>query len=447
MVKFGVWAILAYLFTAFSRMSETIAALFGVAPRLPMVLLALALVGVAFQPSLVRAVQNRIGLILSLLSFWFLVCIPFSVHRGGSVGFIIGFWLVSVLACVCVMVLGQSVSAIRRMLYAIVSGILLLLILSIVGKSYPSLQAATGSMTNPNLYGQHLLYTLPFLFLPIFRHGLFSARGLIAAAGGLLIFARVAFTGSRASLLAIGVLVLLVFFRLPFVKKLGMVLASIPAGLMILLLMPDMAWERYATILRSDIREAQTGEEKGAIESANSRQYHLQQSIELTFLNPVFGVGPGMFPVASADYSRKQGGKARWKETHNSYTQISSETGLPGLLLYISLLAATVLAQWKVMRMSRGAPEHSVLAECGAIAYSLFLSMAVTLVTGTFSSVGYQFYFPLLGAFSITLLGLTAREMAVARNTPAPDPKSRSFPRAGPRLGPSRFGPRPLTRV
>jgi O-antigen ligase len=426
LVTLGLWFISIYLFAAFSRMSETIVALFGIAVRLPMVVLAFALLCTVFHPSLVRAVQNRIGLILTLLTMWFLVCVPFSVHRGGSIKFLFAFWLTALLLCACVMVLGQDIASIRRMLYAVVSGVLVVLILSIIGSSYPAMQSALGGMQNPNLYGQHLLYTVPFLFVPIFRHGLVSLRGMTAAAGSLLIVSKVVFTGSRASLIATALLVCLVFLRLPFVKKMGMAMASIPAMGLILLLMPDLAWERYRTILQNDIRQIQTGEALSAIESANVRKIHLQQSIDLTILNPVFGVGPGMFPVASADYSRDLGERALWKETHNSYTQISSETGVLGLILYTAMLVMTILTQIKVMRLARSAPENSALAECGVVGYSLFVSTLVTLVTGNFSSVAYQIYFPLLGAFSIALLHVTTqgRELAPSlRRQPLSEPR------------------------
>lgn len=438
MVRFGIWAVSVYLFAAFSRLSETIASLFDVVVRIPMVLLALALAGTVFHPSLLQALRNRIGFILCLLSVWFVICVPFSVHRGGSVKFLFSYWLTTLLACACVMVLGQDLNAIRRMLYAIVSGVLLVLILSIAGKSYPALQAALGGMGNPNLYGQHLLYTLPFLFLPIFRHGLVSLRGMTAAAGAVLILFKVVFTGSRASLIATAALLILVFFRVPSVHKLSMLIASIPAVAVILLLMPDLAWERYATILKSDTSQAQTGEALSAIASANVRKVHLRQSIDLTFLNPVFGVGPGMFQVASADYSRELGERAFWKEIHNSYTQISSETGILGLILYVIMLGMTITTQLKVMRLARGAPGSSVLAECGIVGFSLLVSTLVTLITGTFSSVAYQLYFPLLGAFSIALLHVTTQELAAVRKTPAPVPNPRNGPPANPQRDPRR---------
>lgn len=428
MVRFGIWAIAAYLFAAFSRLSEVIASLLDVVVRLPMLLLALAIAGTVFHPALAQALRNRIGFILSVLSVWFALCVPFSFHRGGSVHFLMSYWLTTFLVCACVMVLCQDLSTIRRMLYAIVSGVLLVVILSVAGTSYPALQSALGGMQNPNLYGQQLLYTLPVFFLPIFRHGLISLRGMTAAGAALLLLSKVVFTGSRASLIATGLLIILVFFQVSVAKKLGMLIASVPIIALILLLMPDLAWQRYATILKSDTSQAQTGEALSAIESANVRKIHFQQSIDLTILHPVFGVGPGMFAAASADYSQELGERAFWKETHNSYTQISSETGILGLILYVIMLGMTIMMQLKLRRLARGAPEGSVLAECGFTGFILLVSTLVTLITGNFSSVAYQLYFPLLGALSVALLHVTARERAAIQKMPPPTPNPRNTP-------------------
>ena len=400
-------------------MSESIAALTGMVVRIPMVFLAVAIAGTVIQPTMIKSLQNRIAVLLGLLTIWFMMCIPFSVHRGGSVRMLMGYWLTTIMGCFCVMVLGQHLFSIRRLLYAIVAGVLLVMLLGMATSSNPELRNVLGGMNNPNLYGQQLLYALPFLFIPVFLHGLFSFRGLVASAGSALILLKVVFTGSRASFLAIAVVLALLFLRMTFMNRMVMAAASLPTLVIVYMLMPQLAKDRYATILLSNGETVQSIDAVGAMQSAESRKIHFQQSIELTFRNPVFGVGPGMFPVASADYSVDIGEKAYWKETHNTYSQISSESGFPGFLLYIGMLAATIMAQRKTMALARGAPNHSPLAECGIIAFCLFLSTAATIVTGTFSSIGYQIYFPLLGAFSIAVLQLATQITDAARSQQA----------------------------
>jgi O-antigen ligase len=73
--------------------------------------------------------------------------------------------------------------------------------------------------------------------------------------------------------------------------------------------------------------------------SAEGRFQLLKDSIRLTFENPLFGVGPGMFMVAENAMARSEGAvNGSWHGTHNTYTQFSSEVGLPALLLFLAVL-------------------------------------------------------------------------------------------------------------
>ncbi len=70
----------------------------------------------------------------------------------------------------------------------------------------------------------------------------------------------------------------------------------------------------------------------------------LRQSIQMTFEHPIFGVGPGVFAAASWDERKRAGiGAGNAQVTHNTYTQISSETGIPGFFFFI----ATVFLSFK----------------------------------------------------------------------------------------------------
>ncbi|MEP6601120.1 MAG: hypothetical protein ABJB49_04840 [Nitrospirota bacterium] len=50
------------------------------------------------------------------------------------------------------------------------------------------------------------------------------------------------------------------------------------------------------------------------------------------------GVGPGNFPVAYWTESKSQGKPAAWNVSHNSYTQVSSEMGIPGFIVFAAML-------------------------------------------------------------------------------------------------------------
>jgi O-antigen ligase len=68
-----------------------------------------------------------------------------------------------------------------------------------------------------------------------------------------------------------------------------------------------------------------------ASESQEIRQYLLQKSVEFTISHPLVGVGPGQFDTYEGKFDLSQG---MWRSTHNTFTQISSECGLPALIFY-----------------------------------------------------------------------------------------------------------------
>ena len=65
--------------------------------------------------------------------------------------------------------------------------------------------------------------------------------------------------------------------------------------------------------------------------SLDARRELLTESIRVTMHHPLFGVGPGNFQA----YTQS------WHVTHNTYTELSSETGLPGLGLFLAILLLT----------------------------------------------------------------------------------------------------------
>ena len=79
-----------------------------------------------------------------------------------------------------------------------------------------------------------------------------------------------------------------------------------------------------------------TGTDVAAVESTEARKLLFQRSLRATVERPLFGVGPEQFP----NY-RGKGGRAQetrevlWYGTHNSYTQISSESGIPAIIFYV----------------------------------------------------------------------------------------------------------------
>ena len=175
---------------------------------------------------------------------------------------------------------------------------------------------------------------------------------------------------------------------------------------------------------------------ESAVESVASRKEVLRQSVRLTLLNPFFGVGPGMFAVANADDAKERGKRTHWLETHNAYTQVSSECGLPALGFYLTALLSCIFGTTSVYRKFRNGQEPRQ-KEIAAMAFALRASLVAFSVTALFSSVAYQSLFPGLAGLTVAFMASVREDLELLRTgQAAPVPMQAARP--------SRLPQRPL---
>jgi O-antigen ligase len=136
-----------------------------------------------------------------------------------------------------------------------------------------------------------------------------------------------------------------------------------------------------------------------AYASAQSRQQLFWRSIDITKEHPLFGVGPGNFEQVSG----------QWHTTHNSLTLMSSEGGVPALILYVLILLYGFKNLRGTIRLSRGRTESSVLAR------ALYASLAGYAVGSLFLSWAYQFLPYILVAYTTALFSIAQKVSAQSR--------------------------------
>ena len=116
----------------------------------------------------------------------------------------------------------------------------------------------------------------------------------------------------------------------------------------------------------------------------------------MTAEHPLFGVGPGNFPIISDS----------WRVTHNSYTQMSSEGGIPALVLYVMVLWAGFKNLKRTRKLSGTNKEAKLFA--GA----LHASLAGFVVGSLFASCAYQFFPYFLVSYTTVLLRIAKEQAA-----------------------------------
>jgi O-antigen ligase len=281
-------------------------------------------------------------------------------------------------------------------------------------------------LTNPNDLAQVLLIGMPFLVFMMIRKNGFPVQRTLAGLCLVPLFIVLFKTGSRGGLLTLVVLSLLSFARAPLATKIKLAGAFTLIAAVCLPLLPQSIRDRYRTVYTNQTAT----DESTAQDSTEERYQLLLTSLKLTFQHPLVGVGPGQFQVAATDAARATNSFAHWRETHNAYTQVSSEEGLPAAFFYVAALVfcfkelGAIRKIYRVAQASLPAVSSAGSAsqdfskkydEISAMAFCLSLSLISFAVFGFFSSTAYHFFFP-------TLAGLVAAFARAARaELSAPD--------------------------
>src|SRR5260221_14409019 len=204
---------------------------------------------------------------------------------------------------------------------------------------------------------------------------------LLAVVSLVVLSAAFVHSGSRGGFLALLAMGGFIALRYDAVSVRVRVCALIVVGLVLLGTAREKFWQQMGTIV-SDTDYNHT-EESGRIQI-------WRRGVGYMLGNPVFGVGPGNFSVAEGTLSpfadRQQFGiGVRWYAPHNRFVQVGAELGVPGLGLFVGIIASAFVA---LRRSGRGRGERG-----GPDQVPVELTQALTA-----SLIGY-----VVGAFFLSL--------------------------------------------
>ena len=398
----GVGLFIIYVFLFFSRIPENFPSLHATM-ILEIALLAIALL----SNSLFSAVINRVGIPLLALSACLALSIPFSVWRGGSASSYVD-WLKAFAVFLITAGFLTTVRHCRLAIYAAAAGILWVAFSGLaLGGFMGRMSLDIGRYGDANDFAQIMLVGLAFLCF-ITSAPDRSILGKIIPLGCVILeFLAFARTGSRGGLIGLILTSVILFVYSSLLARLKLICffsAAIALGVAFL---PHGTLLRYRSIFTQENTfesEQEYKDMEAATGSRAGRTYLLKTSILFTFRHPLTGVGLGMFAVAENDKARASGrANGSWHETHNMYTQVSSECGIPALIFF---LMAIIRSMRDVGAIRKGrhpdtetppTPEQrhmafwSSIAAWGVITSGLFLSVAF--------SPELQFLLGLLAAF------------------------------------------------
>lgn len=411
--KFGHVLLLVFLFLAFSRVCD----IFLSSLHLPLLTSSAAMIAALAGGGMSAALRSRPGFYLVGFTIWLVAAVPFSVWKGGSFALLKDQWIKSLAAFFIVAALirtrEQTAQVIRTLAFALL--VAAVLALNYGRSAHGRFAMETGQYAGPNELASAMVLGFLYSFSLLVNESSSKGRRLFALAGSVVLFFVLMKTGSRAAMITVAVLFPFLFLRLSMRGRVVLLTAACAGLLSAMVLLPSDLRARYFTFFQSG--EAQSEEEarrlKMAAGSTQGRLHLLMTSLELTFKNPLFGVGPGQFTVAENEHAIEEEGQRKgvWHGTHNTYTEISSEAGIPALAFYLGCMAAC----WTQLRRIENSVRNrkdSVGREFAVLAFTLRIVLLSYAVFYCFEHVAYAPFFPALAGLIVGFGRAADRELA-----------------------------------
>ena len=366
-----------------------------------------ALIGIPATGGFQRAFKYHSALYWTAFALWMIPTSVFSTWRGGSIALMIAYFRTEFLLLYAIGGLVTTWRECRWLMYTI-SGAALVNVISFFFLKELDENGRTsltfGTVANSNDYCAHLLYVLPFLLWVI----LISKSNYLRTGGFLAIVLalfEILAAGSRGAMLGLATAII-VFTTTTTAKLRRTILFVTPVlGILVFALLPTSV--RHRMFAFSADSSEMTPE---ALQSEQSREQVLRDSIAFTIQHPLLGLGPGQFSNVEGEQTTKAGNKL-WIPAHNSFAQIASENGFPGLIFYLGGVLSSLFLLHKIDRSLVGKPG---MKEPAAAVLCVRIGLISFCVAIFFVNFGYFFYLPAMAGIVIAIAASTKQLVAVA---------------------------------
>jgi O-antigen ligase len=383
------WTLLLFMFVYCARPEDWVPGL----SKVPLAKITGTLAFLALLPSLRQfcmSVPREVRYLILLIVQLFLASIFSSIYRYGALKTTIDFAKVLV-----IIVLIASVVDTRKRLQSlifiqVISVAVIAVVAAFKGRLLAGRLEGILGYSNPNELAVMITISLPLCVALLFMIHSRICKAIWISAMVVMVYVLI-LTGSRAGFLSITVAAAFFLWGVAIRGRRHYLLIIAALISMILL-------QSSSTKLMGRLRGTFDPKEDSAYAygSAQQRRQLFWRSIEVTEEHPIFGVGPGNFAVLSGN----------WHVTHNSFTEFSSEGGLPALILYGLILWRGFKNTKAAKRLAQRAGESLVLP------WALTASLAGYVVGSLFASAAYQFFPYFLVAYTTALFRI-AKQSAI----------------------------------
>jgi O-antigen ligase len=373
-----------YVVTAVGRVHQLFPVLLPLKPTLVASTLAIVLYLLQQSgPRRLALLRSRTIMCLLALLVWAALSVPGALNQGVAFRSLTDGFLKTALMSVVVAGSVRSVRDVERLSLVYFAGTVVYTAVVLSRFQLGADEWRLGRLYN---YDANDLATLIASAVPL---GLFFAlsprrpllRGL-AVAGLAVLAVGLIRTGSRGGLLAflaVAAFVLLGFTTVPRRWRLaGLVVilgVALPAA-------TGQYWTQMQTIIHPE-RDYNMTSDAGRLKI-------WERGIGYMASNPALGVGIGNFQIAEGTISpladlQERGIGVRWGAAHNSFIQIGAELGVPGLLLFIGLIASVFAS---LRRLSQSTEPSA--SQVQRLAQSLLAALVGFVVGAFFLSLAFS---------------------------------------------------------
>lgn len=340
--------------------------------HIPLVVCGAAILAVGFTGGL-RGLNTRTGRLICAYVFWMLVASPFGMWKGGSVQYLKSFVLLLVVLFLAVAEAPKDLRGTKKLMQVLGCSVTLAaIIFAALGKDKVDASAVhdyrsggIGMFGNEGEFALLIGFVLPFWVFTASTIRNKVLRLTLMGGGSLYLFWLLVNTGTRSAFLAMIPVCILVLVRVPMSKRLTLIGVGVVFCVGIIGAAPRKILDRLATLSTpaADGNDSTGGATTSeAAESAAERKELFWDALKTITRNPVLGVGPGNFADYRYNVLGKEGIRKTWFPAHDTYMQIGSESGVPGLLLYISMVLSVFVTLNIVRKRIRpGDPESELL--------------------------------------------------------------------------------------
>jgi O-antigen ligase len=366
--------------------------------------------------SATRGLRVPLGKWWIAFGLWLAICAPFSVWKTNTLQLLLSFYFRSYLLYFVICACALTVGRIRTLMYVLGIGNLLVVFSCFAYGAFEDGRfSVAGSnfsfLSNANELGLQLLMGVTVFLFFCFRGGNLLkplSFGLVAVSSVYMLK-----TGSRG-VLAAALVTMLAFFLMSRSKVL-LVAMTTPLLLVALLMIPSATLHRLTYIATGGSTTVDNEQDTSSLESQLQRQRLFWDSVRLTFQNPIFGVGPGEFIVADSNEKEKKGERGTWRQTHNTYTQVSSEAGLPGLIFFVGAILTCLRLNY---RMYKQTASKEGLEDYAALSFCMLLGVIAFSIGAIFDQLAYTGHLAIIGG--ITAVNYLAANTALREQAKRP---------------------------